>query len=746
MKKSILLIGCLALLVAGCSREKDVVGPTENPQEEPTPQLIFNITVNQEDSETRAVKTEWEAGDKVYIAFDDYFGDPNTGKAYYLTLTFDGTKWSSTVSDPALESYLVWHTNGRIAAAYTSAGFPNGEEPQFEYDPSGSRIVVTNATPGFTMNVGDSEYFVEKDGFERSVLTAVVNMKLFPVEMVHFFIEGVSEADAARYSFENEYIMPVSFGGFDNQSDFYNNWIRAFVNFDTSKYGEPIPADYYSNGEVSGVRFCGALHPSKNGVPDHYVLRITDNRGTPDNADDDFIYTYEPANNVSLKYRKSVKLPEITSTKWTVTGNNVPELRFWLEDDPDNFISELHFPQNFGFANVVAWCSGLTGGTASMTVTCSEDWLFCLSSGWHISLWTLSPNESAETRVATITVTVTSEEDPTDSITKTFKVYQDGANDLIQFESDVVKAIAVANWDTNGDGGLSYAEAAAVTSLDGKFSNHDSDDPQIPSSTEFTFDELQYFTGLTSIGANEFYNTSLTSVVLPSAITCIETGAFAGTKIKSIAIPEGVTKLGQFAFESTPLQELHIPASVTQIGLIPTNGCNDLSVLTVNASNPVYSSPEGSNAIVETSTKTLVVGCVHTVIPDDIVKIGQSAFTGYTDLHSIEIPASVQEIGPLAFVDTGLRTVVIPETVTTIGMMAFHQLIAPCELTSVVDLAPNPQAYNWQMFGTEDKTFPIYVPALSVEAYKTAWPYYADRIKPMDLDASFEKFNDEKEW
>ena len=309
----------------------------------------------------------------------------------------------------------------------------------------------------------------------------------------------------------------------------------------------------------------------------------------------------------------------------------------------------------------------------------------------------------------------------------------------IVFASDVVKEIAVNNWDTDHDGELSYAEAAAVTSLGGVFKS-------IPSSTEFTFDELQYFTGLTSIGDHEFENTSLTSVVLPPTIQRIGYSAFGNTKITSIVIPEGVSVLSYFVFEYTPLQSLHIPASLTEMISNPVVGCENLTSITVAEGNPVYSSPENCNAIVVTSAKTLFAGCVNTVIPDDIETIGYNAFNGCINLHSIEIPSSVTVIQNAAFAYTGLRTVVIPESVTTIGSMAFLNYEGENELTCITILATNPQPSTDQMLGAYSESFPICVPALSVDAYKAAWPYYADRIKPMDLDASFDKFNDEKEW
>ena len=88
----------------------------------------------------------------------------------------------------------------------------------------------------------------------------------------------------------------------------------------------------------------------------------------------------------------------------------------------------------------------------------------------------------------------------------------------IDFADDNVKAICVANWDTDGDGELSYAEAAAVTSLGTAFKNN---------ADITSFDELQYFTGLTSLPNASFMScTNLVSISLPSSIASLGTGAF----------------------------------------------------------------------------------------------------------------------------------------------------------------------------------------------------------------------------
>ena len=328
----------------------------------------------------------------------------------------------------------------------------------------------------------------------------------------------------------------------------------------------------------------------------------------------------------------------------------------------------------------------------------------------------------------------------------------------IEFASSVIKEIAVNNWDTNQDGELSYAEAAAVTSLGGVFKS-------IPSNTEFTFDELQYFTGLTSIGDHEFESTSMTSVILPPTIKSIGYSAFGYTKITSIVIPEGVTEFSHFVFTDTPLKSLHIPASLTSMMNNPVTGCKDLSSITVSEDNPVYASPNGCNAIIVKATNTLFAGCSSTVIPETVTSIGGNAFHGMKNLKTIELSGTVKEIGSFAFAYSGLQSVSIGNRVETIGSYAFYECddletvvipqsvesigekaFAGSGLQSVFDLATAPQAFSTNMFGGASDSYPIYVPEASVAAYKAAWLEYADRIQGGKVDVNFEGYGDEVKW
>ena len=285
-------------------------------------------------------------------------------------------------------------------------------------------------------------------------------------------------------------------------------------------------------------------------------------------------------------------------------------------------------------------------------------------------------------------------------------------NSIIDFADATVKAICVKHWDTNGDGMLSYDEAAAVTDIGSVFS----------SNKEITsFDELQYFTGLKSIGNSAFYGckgiTSITipdsvtsigesafagcrsltsvtignsvvsigwfafdgcsglaSIIIPNSVTTIEGYAFRGcSSLTSITIGSSVTSIGGYAFRGcSSLTSITIGSSVTSIGNIVFEDCSNLTFIRVDEGNPVFDSRENCNAIVMTENNELIVGCKNTIIPNSVTSIGESAFESCSSLTSIEIPNSVTSIGVSAFRECiGLTSITIPNSITTIGKHAF---------------------------------------------------------------------------
>lgn len=317
---------------------------------------------------------------------------------------------------------------------------------------------------------------------------------------------------------------------------------------------------------------------------------------------------------------------------------------------------------------------------------------------------------------------------------KDFNTFEMEELSNISFADANVKALCVDNWDTNGDGELSEAEAAAVTSLGEVFKEN----------TDITsFDELQYFTGLTSINSRAFDGCSgLTSVIIPNSVASIDADAFcwcshltsvtipngvttiAGDAfamcpaMTTISIPEGVTSIGDCAFSSTGLTSITIPSSVTDIGIDVFYNCRDLTSITVDTENNAYDSRENCNAIIETATNTLVTGCKNSFIPSDVINIGYSAFDGCSGLTSIDIPTNVTSIGQEALYGcSGLTSITIPNSVISIGSIAFKRCSG---LTSVISEIEDPYAFGSGAFDEISSTCTLTVPAGTRDAYIAA--------------------------
>ena len=108
------------------------------------------------------------------------------------------------------------------------------------------------------------------------------------------------------------------------------------------------------------------------------------------------------------------------------------------------------------------------------------------------------------------------------------------------------------------------------------------------------------------------------------------------------------------------------------------------------------------------------------------------AFYGCTSLTSVAISNSVTKIDFEAFRGcAGLTSVTIPNSVTTIGNVAF---LGCSRLTILTIENATPPVVEGFTFEKVSENITIYVPAESVEKYKTArvWSEYADKIKAIE--------------
>ena len=183
--------------------------------------------------------------------------------------------------------------------------------------------------------------------------------------------------------------------------------------------------------------------------------------------------------------------------------------------------------------------------------------------------------------------------------------------------------------------------------------------------------------------------------------------------IETANIPESirgypVTSIGSVAFFGcTSLTSVTIPDSVTSIGSSVFGKCAGLQSLSVAEDNTIYHSR--NNCIIETKSKTLVVGCKNSIIPTDgsVTSIGYYAFSGCTGLTGITIPDSVTVIDYCAFEGcSGLANVTISNSVTSIDTSAF---IYCAELQSL-SVAEGNKTYHSQnncIIKTRSKTLVI---------------------------------------
>lgn len=176
----------------------------------------------------------------------------------------------------------------------------------------------------------------------------------------------------------------------------------------------------------------------------------------------------------------------------------------------------------------------------------------------------------------------------------------------------------------------------------------------------------------------------------------------------SIYIPNHVKEINNtYFFNGYGLQSIYLPRSLKVLAIDGSfNSCPNLSNITVDQRNTVFDSRNNCNALINTDSNTLLVGTLNTVIPNTIVSIDFEAFEG-RNITSITIPNSVESIYNRSFQNcTALTSVTVLATV-------------PPYTLEEADLFEN------------TNNCPIYVPAESVNAYKTAtgWSDYAERIQ-----------------
>lgn len=194
-----------------------------------------------------------------------------------------------------------------------------------------------------------------------------------------------------------------------------------------------------------------------------------------------------------------------------------------------------------------------------------------------------------------------------------------------------------------------------------------------PALTEITLPK-----NLETIGERAFSDcANLQKVVFPEGLKAIYTGAFANcTALTSITLPSTLTEMNALAFcDCTALQQVYIPASLTKINMVigptsnfygPFEGCSALSDVTFEA---------GATQIPD--YLFFETGLQSITIPDTVTSIGGGAFENCDKLAEINFPDSLTAIeGEYAFARCkALTEIVLPKNLETIGLRVFYECV-----------------------------------------------------------------------
>lgn len=240
-----------------------------------------------------------------------------------------------------------------------------------------------------------------------------------------------------------------------------------------------------------------------------------------------------------------------------------------------------------------------------------------------------------------------------------------------------------------------------------------------------------------------YERSAMTKAIIGNCVTQISSNAFKDCiNLNSAEISNGVTSIGGCVFYNcSSLTGISIPNSVTSIGRASFYRCTNLEYVNYlpDAITALYDYTFAYCInlttirlprllqIIDDGCFSWCSGLTSVTIPDYVTSIGEKAFGDCKSLTSITIPNSVTSLGEKAFeFCSGLTRVTIGSGVTSISSRAFEGCSS---LTSVTSLATTPPALGSNaFFNTND--CPIYVPASSVNSYKTAsgWSDYANRI------------------
>lgn len=166
---------------------------------------------------------------------------------------------------------------------------------------------------------------------------------------------------------------------------------------------------------------------------------------------------------------------------------------------------------------------------------------------------------------------------------------------------------------------------------------------------------------------------NLKTVSMWESLYKIENNAFKNcASLENIVLPSGTKEIGGFAFSGcSSLENLTIPNEVEEVCACAFEGCSNLTYMTL----PDSVTSLGAAAFRDCTKLEEVV------LSKQLEQLSDNLFVRCTSLTGITIPKSVTEIQNTTFGESGLVSIVIPDSVTVMGQDVFYYCTELTEVT-----------------------------------------------------------------
>ena len=228
MRKSLFILLLVLAALSSCRKEYPVEQPAVTYD---ISQLRFNLIINYP-ATTKAVKSGWENGDKVFIFF--------TGKTSgYVTIVFDGNNWSA----PSASGTVSFsETSGTLTAIY----LPYGNDATASY---GTEWSFSSGTDSYFLSAEKTDYSIEDTG-DIATLGAALNMT-GPNDYAQLFIPDSGASGTINLACN--FLQPAGLANVasdgtvsEKTSGAGGGWITGFADTIGEDKG------YYFSGKLSG--------------------------------------------------------------------------------------------------------------------------------------------------------------------------------------------------------------------------------------------------------------------------------------------------------------------------------------------------------------------------------------------------------------------------------------------------------------------------------------------------------------